>query len=266
MLREKFFKLHAKKIVIATGAYEKTLVFENNDLPGVFGAGGAQTLMNVHGVRPGDCGVMVGAGNVGLIVSYQLLQAGINVNAVVEAMPRIGGYVVHAAKIRRAGVPILTSHTVVKAYGNKKVEGVKIARLDEKWRVVKGTERDIPCDFVCVSVGLKPTYELLYQAGCQMRFVPELGGHVPLRDKYLETSVSGLYIAGDVSGIEEASTAMLEGRIAGLSAAITLRKGECKKIVELRKKTIKELDKIRSSPFGERIRSGLKKALIKKKG
>ncbi|MFQ5711055.1 MAG: FAD-dependent oxidoreductase [Candidatus Geothermarchaeales archaeon] len=261
MRENELIKLKAKKMIVTTGAYERTLIFENNDLPGVYGAGGVQTLMNVHGVKPGDNALMIGAGNVGLIISYQLLQAGVDVRGVVEAMPRIGGYAVHAAKIRRMGVPILTSHTIKKALGRRKVEGARIIRLDEDFNEIPGTERDLECDLICISVGLKPTYELLFQAGCEVRFIPELGGYAPLRDKYLETTAEGVYVAGDVSGIEEASTAVMEGRITGISAALSLGKGD-EGAERLREEIISELREMRSSPFGEKIRLGLEKALF----
>ena len=102
---ENYYRVKAKKAVVATGAQERMIPFPNNDLPGVYGAGAVQTLMNVYGVVPGKKVVMVGAGNIGLIVSYQLRQAGVDVVAVVEAMPQIGGYWVHAAKIRRLASP-----------------------------------------------------------------------------------------------------------------------------------------------------------------
>ena len=76
---------------------------------------------------------MVGSGNVGLIVSYQLMQAGAEVVALVEGAPKIGGYGVHAGKIRRAGVPIYVGHTIKRVYGQEEVEGVEIAAVDEKW-------------------------------------------------------------------------------------------------------------------------------------
>lgn len=142
------YLIRPKYVVIAAGAYENHLVFENNDLPGVMGAGGAQTLMNVWGVRPGNEVLVVGSGNVGLIISYQLLQAGAEVKAVVEALPRIGGWFVHAAKIRRYGVPILTSHTILGVNGTQRVEEAVIARVDENWNVVgvlRGLSRWILC-------------------------------------------------------------------------------------------------------------------------
>ena len=129
---EKHLKFRPKKTIVATGAAEKFLTFPNNDLPGIYGAGAVQTLMNVGGVKPAERVVMVGAGNIGLIVSYQMLQAGVDVACVVEAAPNIGGFLVHAAKLRRAGVPIQTGWTVKDAYGNGKLEGVILCRLDEK--------------------------------------------------------------------------------------------------------------------------------------
>jgi len=253
--------IRPKKIIIATGAYERTLIFENNDLPGVYGAGGVQTLMNVYGVKPGDTGLVVGSGNVGLILTYQLLQAGVNVAGIVEAMPVIGGYFVHAAKVRRLGIPIYTSHTIKRAYGSKKVEGAQIVALDENWQEVPGTEKDISCDFICISVGLSPTHELLYQAGSEMRFVPELGGFVPVRNRYMETTKEGVYVAGDVAGIEEASTAMIEGRIAGLDSAIKLGYGD-KSAEERRDEFVRDLEEMRRGPFGARILKGLERVVI----
>lgn len=125
--------LRADNIIIATGASENMIPFDGWTLPGVIGAGAAQTLMNLHGVQPGEKVLMVGSGNVGLVVGYQLLQAGCKLQAVIDAAPRIGGYGVHAAKLARAGVPFLTSHTVVKALGSDCVTGAVVAKVDEKF-------------------------------------------------------------------------------------------------------------------------------------
>jgi len=255
------YRIKAKKIIMATGAAEKALLFENNDLPGVYGAGAAQTLMNTYGVKPGDEIIMVGAGNVGVIVTYQLLQAGVKVKMIVEAMPKIGAYFVHAAKVRRMGVPILTRHSILRAYGDGQVEGATIVQLDDNWQPIPGTEKDVEVDGIAISVGLRPTYGLLDQAGVKIKFIPELGGHVALRNKNLETSVKNIYIAGDIAGIEEASTAIMEGRIAGLSAVIDMEiAGD--DAVELRENVREELKELRAGPFGERIRQGLEKVEV----
>ncbi len=254
---EALVKLRTDTFIVSTGATENTLVFENNDLPGIYGAGAVQTLMNVYGVKPGDRVLMVGAGNVGLIVSYQLLQAGVDVVAVVEALPEIGGYNVHAAKLRRCGVPILTRHSILKAEGEETLEKATIVELDEEWNPVEGTEKEINVDVICLAVGLSPSIELLRQAGCSTRYIPELGGNVVPHNEYLETEVEGAYIAGDCSGIGEASTAMIEGRIAGLSAVLYLQ--ENKRARKRREQLIEELNQLRQGPFGEMPRKGKKK-------
>lgn len=247
--------LKPKALLVATGASENFVQFPGNDLPGVYGAGAVQTLMNVHGIRPGKSVLMVGSGNIGLIVSYQLLQAGVAVKAVIEGLPAIGGYLVHASKIARAGVPVLTRHTILEAHGREEVTGATIARIDDQWRPVAGSEQKIDCDTICLAVGLAPLTEALWQAGCEMYFVPELGGHVAWHDDLMMTTVPGVFTAGDVTGIEEASTAMLEGELAGLGAAKFV-KGESDKL-KCRIDDVKcRLAGLRAGPFGQKAREG----------
>lgn len=251
-------KVTARAVIVATGASERALAFPNNDLPGIYGAGAVQTLMNEHGVKPGQKVLMIGAGNIGLIVSYQLLQAGVQVAGIVEASDTIGGYLVHAAKIRRAGVPIHTRYTIKEAYGQGSVEGAIIWKLDDKWQGIQGSEQGIPVDVICLAVGLSPLSDLLWQAGCRMHYVPELGGHVAWRDSHLCTSMGHIYVAGDVAGVEEASSAMVEGQIAGLSAAIGLGYGDQTTISRM-DDAKEQLAALRKGPVGEKIRDGLSK-------
>ncbi len=251
-----FIKVKSNYFVFAAGAAEKMLPFPGNDIPGVFGAGAAQTLANVFGIRPGKSVLMVGAGNVGLIVSYQLLQAGVEVKAVVEAMPRIGGYFVHSAKLRRFGVPILTSTTIKEVKGINHVEQAITVSLDKDFKEIQGTEKVWDVDTVCLSTGLIPSVTLLAQAGCDIKYVPSLGGYVPLRKNTLETSLKNVFVAGDITGIEEASTAMLEGVVAAYS--VLAKKG--KDVKEEQEQAMKELKRLRSGPFGKKIREGLKEA------
>ncbi|MBQ9881031.1 MAG: FAD-dependent oxidoreductase [Synergistes sp.] len=250
---DEYYKLQPKKIIMATGAQERIIPFPNNDIPGVYGAGAVQTLMNVYGVVPGKRVLMIGAGNIGLIVSYQLMQAGVEIAAVLEALPKIGGYWVHAAKIRRLGVPILLRHTIKAALGTDKVDGAVIQDIDS------GELSHVECDVICLAVGLTPTNEMLWQAGCEMRYVPQLCGHVPLRDPKLRTSHPDIWIAGDAAGIEEASAAMVEGRIAGLAAAESLNlKVDSSKFDEYHDR----LAALRRGETGEKIRSGLALAQV----
>lgn len=260
--QKQYREIVAKKVVIATGASEKFALFEGNDLPGVYGAGAVQTLMNIYGVKPAQKVVMIGSGNIGLIVSYQLKQAGVEVLAVVEAADSVGGYEVHGAKLRRMGIPILTGYGIIGAYGDGKVEKAVIGKLDKEGNFIKGTEIVYNCDCVCLSVGLQPLSELCWQSGCEMKFVAELGGYVPLTSKYMETSKKDLFVAGDLSGVEEASSALIEGKIAGISAAIELKKEkqEQEKLTHKREEYIEQLWELRAGPMGEKIRIGMEKA------
>lgn len=209
-------------IIVATGASENMVTFDGWTLPGVIGAGAAQTMMNLYSVKPGKKILMLGSGNVGVVVGYQLLQSGCEVVAIVDAAPKIGGYGVHAAKVARCGVPFYLSHTIIKAEGDQFVTGVIIGEVDNKWQVMPGTEKHFEVDTICLAVGLSPMSQLLKMAGCNMEENPKKGGLVPLCDEYGETSIPGIFVAGDVSGIEEASSAMIEGRISGVAAAYKL--------------------------------------------
>lgn len=215
----KTIQLAAQRIIIATGATENALPFEGWTLPGVMTAGAAQTMTNIHRVLPGRRMLMVGGGNVGLIVAYQLMQAGAEIVALVEATPQISGYYVHAAKLTRAGVNIQTSHSIKKAEGNAHVESAVIVQLDEDWQPIGGTEKEYDVDTICLSVGLTPLAELAWMSNCAFQFSKERGGYVPILDENMQTTVPDIYVVGDASGIDEASIAMEEGRIAGIAAA-----------------------------------------------
>jgi thioredoxin reductase/Fe-S-cluster-containing hydrogenase component 2/bacterioferritin-associated ferredoxin len=260
---EEYFLLKPKRIVVATGAYENMLPFPDCDMPGVYGAGGLQTIMNVEGVLPGKTFLMVGAGNIGLIVTYQLMQAGAEVVAIVEAMDRVGGYEVHAAKVRRMGVPIFLSHTITHVAGDGKVEQATIAKIDKNFKPVKGSAFTVAVDAVCLAVGLSPLTELLSQAGCELRFIPECGGHVAIHDRDMRTSNEYIFVAGDASGIEEASAAMAEGRIAGLNAALDVTAGKRESNKE-RREMDRQLEELRTGPFGVKARQGKARMMGKK--
>lgn len=182
-------------LLVAAGAREKSLAFPGNDLPGVYGAGAFQTLVNRDLVRPTDKLFIVGGGNVGLIAGYHALQAGIQVVGLVEVMPECGGYKVHKDKLARLGVPIMTSHTILRADGKESVESVTIAQVDEKFRPIKGTEKTFACDTVLIAIGLDPVNEFYIKA------------------KEFDLPA---YAAGDAEEIAEASAAIFSGRIRGL--------------------------------------------------
>jgi sarcosine oxidase subunit alpha len=200
--RDGAYVLVSPRVVLnAAGAREKSLVFPGNHLIGVYGAGAFQTLVNRDLVRPSSRLFIVGGGNVGLIAGYHAIQAGITVVGLAEALPACGGYKVHADKLKRLGVPIYTSHTVLAANGAERVESVTIAEVDARFRPLPGTEKTFACDTLLVAVGLDPISEFSAQA---------------------EAAGLPVFAAGDAAEIAEASSAMFNGRIAGLNVARAL--------------------------------------------
>jgi NADPH-dependent 2,4-dienoyl-CoA reductase/sulfur reductase-like enzyme/Fe-S-cluster-containing hydrogenase component 2/bacterioferritin-associated ferredoxin len=185
-------------ILVATGAREKFLAFKGNSLPGVFGAGAFQTLVNRDLIKPAEKIFIVGGGNVGLIAGYHSLQAGISVVGLAEALPECGGYKVHKDKLIRMGVPIYTSHTILSANGSEHVDSVTIAKIDSQFKPIPGTEKSFECDCVLTAVGLSPVREFY--------------------EKAVEFGMQA-FIAGDAEEIAEASAAIFSGKIKGHEVA-----------------------------------------------
>lgn len=198
---EEYVLVKPQILLVASGAREKFLAFKGNTLPGVFGAGAFQTLVNRDLVKPAEKLFIVGGGNVGLIAGYHALQAGIGVVGLAEALPECGGYKVHKDKLTRMGVPIYTSHTILSANGNGKVESVTIAKVDAGFKPIPGTEKSFECDSVLVAVGLDPVNEFYLKA----------------KDFGLQT-----FVAGDAEEIAEASAAIFSGKIRGVEIARSL--------------------------------------------
>ncbi|QEE16568.1 FAD-dependent oxidoreductase [Promethearchaeum syntrophicum] len=188
----KYVLIKPKNLLIATGAREKMLIFPGDTLPGVYGAGAFQTLVNRDLVKPAEKIFIVGGGNVGLIAGYHAIQADIKVVGLIEALPKCGGYYVHETKLRRLGVPIYTRHTIISANGTEEVKSITIGQLDDNWNVIPGTEKTFACDTILIAVGLNPVNEF-----------------------YLKAQEFGIdsWVAGDAQEIAEASAAIFTGRI-----------------------------------------------------
>ncbi len=138
--------------------------------------------------------------------------------------------------------------------GSEKVEGAITASVDKNWKPIPGTEKEYDVDMVCLAVGLSPLIELARLAGCELKYESELGGYVPLHDKKMETTSPGIYVAGDIAGIDEASTAMEEGRIAAISAAESLGRFGLKEADSLRKEARKRMEDFWDGSFGRRVK------------
>jgi NADPH-dependent 2,4-dienoyl-CoA reductase/sulfur reductase-like enzyme len=221
-------------LVLATGAYERTLPFPGWDLPGVFTAGAAQALAKAERVAVGRRVLIAGAGPFLLPVASTLIRTGARVLGVLEASnpARIGrgwtakpGELIgawskagelagYARDLVRHRIPYRTATGVVAAHGTDRLEAVTVARLDPQWAPIPGTERRIDADAVCVSHGFEPRAELATAAGCAVG----PGGGV-LVDAYGRTSVPGVFAAGEITGIGGADLARAEGTVAGTVAA-----------------------------------------------
>ncbi len=263
---KKIIYLKAETIIIATGGQENVVRFKGWTTPGVMGAGAAQTMINVNKVQPGQNIVMLGTGNVGLIVSYQLMQAGCNVVCLVEAAPGIGGYGVHASKISRAGVPIYTKHTIKEVKGNGpngRVSEVTIVEIDPKFNPIEGTEKTFAADTVTLAAGLKPVSELVKLQDIELVFNGPFGGWVPTHNEKMETTCPGIYVAGDTTGVEEANTALEEGKVAGVSAAEALGAISAAEADKQRAEIWARLDGLRMGPFGEKRAIAKKEVMAK---
>ncbi|MBW1600191.1 NAD(P)/FAD-dependent oxidoreductase [Streptomyces sp. JJ38] len=230
-------RVRARAVLLATGAYERQLPFSGWTVPGVVGAGGAQAMLKSSLVLPGRRVVVAGSGPLLLAVAASLAAAGARVPAVVEASG-YGGYarrpralaanpgkLVEAlgfgASLLRHRVAVRPRSAVTEVHGTGRVEAVTVSRLDRGWRPVPGTGRRIVCDALAVGHGLVPQIELATGLGCATRSAPD-GTRALAQGDSQETSVPGLWAAGETGGAGGAQLALLEGELAGLAVAAAL--------------------------------------------
>ena len=214
------FKIVPKSVVLAMGCREKTrfsVSIPGSRPAGIFTAGLAQKLVNVDGYLPGKETVILGSGDIGMIMARRLTLEGTEVKAVVEIMPRVGGLIRNRVQcLNDFNIPLLLEHTITDVYGNYRVEGVKVARLDQEGNPIADTERDIRCDCLLLSVGLIPENELSREAGILLD--PQIGG--PVVDEFLQTSMEGVFAAGNVVQVWDlVDNVTCDGERTGVSAA-----------------------------------------------
>ncbi|MFC5143352.1 FAD-dependent oxidoreductase [Streptomyces aureoversilis] len=236
--RERPVRLHARAVLFATGACERQLPFPGWTLPGVVGAGGAQAMLKSGLVLPGQRIVVAGSGPLLLAVASSLAAAGARVPAVAEASGYLGyarrpgalaanphkllEAAVHGTALLRHRIPLHTRSAVTEVHGTDRVEAVTVSRLDRDWRPVPGTGRRIACDALAVGHGLAPQTELATGPGCATRRTPD-GTHALVLDGLQETSVPGLWAAGEAGGTGGWQLARVEGELAGIAVAARLR-------------------------------------------
>ena len=204
-------KLRAKRVVVATGSFEVPLLFENNDLPGVMLSSAAQRLMRLYGLRPGNRAVVATSNDNGYRGALDLLDAGVEVAAVVDSRPGATERTDAAQSVGESGVPILTSSVIGKAHGKTKLREVSVRFLDAQ--SADGTPKKIRCDLLCMSGDSQLAEGLLYQAGATRDYDRELG------DPEHWVLPPGIHVAGGVTGSRDLGAALAQGRLAGLEAA-----------------------------------------------
>jgi len=212
--------LHPKAIVLAMGCRERTrgaINIPGTRPAGIFTAGVAQRFINVEGFIPGKRIVILGSGDVGMIMARRLTLEGAKVEAMVEILPYVGGLIRNEVQcIHDFNIPLFLEHTVTNIHGLNRIEAVTIAKVDKDKNPISGTERKIECDTLLLSVGLIPENELSLKAGVKLD--PITGG--PIVDEMMQTTVPGIFAGGNVVHVHDlVDYVSLESEVAGESAA-----------------------------------------------
>lgn len=225
--REGLFQIQAGAVILAMGCRERargSLNIPGFRPAGIYSAGTAQRLVNMEGFLPGKEVVILGSGDIGLIMARRMTLEGAHVQVVAELMPYSGGLKRNIVQcLDDFGIPLKLSHTVVDIQGRERVTGVTLARVDENRRTIPGTEEHYDCDTLLLSCGLIPENELSRGAGVEIS--PVTNG--PVVDESLETSVPGVFACGNVLHVHDlVDFVSQEAEQAGRRAARFLQKGE----------------------------------------
>lgn len=214
-----YIKLEARTVVLSMGCRERTrgaLNIPGTRPAGIFTAGTAQKYVNMYGLLPGRKIVILGSGDIGLIMARRLTLEGAEVSMVCEILPKPGGLVRNVVQcLQDFDIPLLLSHTIIKIHGRERLEGVTIAEVDENRKPVLHTARFVECDTLLMSVGLIPENELSREAGISM----DAATSGPVFDERMETSIPGIFACGNVVHVHDlvdnvTKEAMLAGRCA----------------------------------------------------
>lgn len=233
-------EVQARAIVLAMGCRERplgALAIPGTRPAGIYTAGTAQRLVNMEGYMPGQRFVILGSGDIGMIMARRLTLEGAEVVAMLEILPYVSGLRRNLVQcVRDYNIPLWLCTTVTEVLGHERVEGVRVSQVDERWRPVAGSERVLPCDTLLVSVGLIPENELSRMAGVALD--PLTGG--PQVDERFATSVHGIYAAGNAVHVYDlvddvTESALCAGRYAAeyasrgareLGSGVPIRPGE----------------------------------------
>ena len=216
----RLFKIRTKSMVVATGAYETPLIFDNNDLPGVMLGSAVQRLLHLFGVLPGKQVVIVTANEDGWDVAADLQSLGVNVAAIVDERDHNACSSPYREGLANAGVPVFYRHTILEALGSNAVSGAKIARLNERGDISPATTQSLQCDLIVTSMGWTPVTELAYMAGGKSEYDEDRGEMLPA------FTPPGIYVAGRAAGIHAVDSQIDAAQQTGLNAAAFAGFGE----------------------------------------
>lgn len=279
--------MQTKALLLATGAAETALPLPGWTLPGVMSIGAAQVMTNVHRVKPGQKGVIIGVNILSVAIARELKLAGVEVEAMMlpaknilseeagdpdQVMDsllraahlapswflRFGSKLMKSPFFKGLGlkfypkkgigvweIPVRLKQAVIEICGTDQVEGVRVVDIDIHGNPVPNTEKFIVADFACIAGGLYPLVELAAVAGCPFQYIEELGGHVPVHSESMKTPLKGLYVAGNITGIESAKVAMAQGEAAGFSIAYDVFKTQM--LQDALKKALRKVEKTRNT-------------------
>ena len=214
------FQIKAKAIILAMGCRERSkgaLNIAGSRPAGIFSAGTAQKFVNIDGYMPGKEVVILGSGDIGLIMARRMTLEGAKVKAVCELMPFSGGLARNIEQcLNDFNIPLMLSHTVIEIHGDKRLTGVTIARVDENKKPILDTKQFIPCDTLLLSVGLIPENELSKSANIELSNITS-GAKV---DQNRQTNIPGIFACGNVLHVHDlVDFVSEEAEIAGVSAA-----------------------------------------------
>ncbi len=224
---EGMIELQAKAVVLAMGCRERTrgaISIPGERPAGVYTAGTAQAYMNLYNRMPGKEAVILGSGDIGMIMARRLTLEGAKVKAVFEVQPYASGLPRNIEQcLKDYGIPLYLSHTVTEVLGKNRLTGVRVSEVDENLRPLPGTEREIACDTLILSVGLIPENELSEGAGVAI----DARTKGAVVDQYYQTSVPGIFAAGNVLHVHDlVDFVSLEAEELAAAAARYIREGE----------------------------------------